>query len=264
MCSRRFLPTLGLSLALCCFVIGGYYAYLGATNDGGYTEWSAWSNCSRECGEGIQTRYRLCEQPAPGKYGKDCYRFGPAKDQKPCFLKICPVDGKFGEWSAFSQCDRPCGGGKKARTRQCNSPPPVFGGKPCEGATKEEESCNTQVCPIHGGYSAWSEYGPCSVTCGKGTMTRTRTCTNPPPSNGGNPCAGPASETVECDKGVCPGKEPKEPPKQDNPPAANVPNDQIAPAKKPEEGAQNAGDETVQKAEKAEGQELVQVQEQKW
>ena len=92
-------------------------------------------------------------------------------------------------------------------------------------------------------------------------MTRTRTCTNPPPSNGGNPCAGPASETAECDKGVCPGKEPKEPPKQDNPPAENVPNDQIAPAKKPEEGAQNTGDETVQKAE---GQELVQVQEQKW
>jgi len=80
-------------------------------------------------------------------------------------------------------------------------------------------------------------------------MTRTRTCTNPPPSNGGKPCSEPASETAECDKGVCPAKEPLEPPKQDNPPAENMPNDQTAAAQKPEEGAQNTADETAQKPE---------------
>ena len=95
------------------------------------------------------------------------------------------------------------------------------------------------------------------MTCGKGTMTRTRTCTNPPPSNGGNPCVGSASETAECDKGICPGKEPQEPPKQDNAPAENVSNDQVVAAQKPEEGAQNTADETVQKPEGI-------VQEQKW
>lgn len=171
MCSRRFLPTLGLSVVLCCVAFGGYYSFLKATIDGGYTEWSVWSNCSKDCGEGFQTRYRNCAQPPPGRYGKDCYRFGPNNDKKPCFLKICPIDGKFSEWSSFSACDRSCGGGKQFRTRRCNNPPAVFEGKPCEGPSRQEQPCNTHECPIDGGYTQWSEYGPCSVTCGEGVKT---------------------------------------------------------------------------------------------
>ena len=205
MCSRRFLPTLLVFVALCGASLGGYFWFLQVTIEGGYTEWSVWTNCSKECGEGVQTRYRSCANPPPGKYGKDCYRFGNDKDSKPCFLKICPVDGKFSEWTGFSACDKECGGGKQFRTRQCNNPPAVFGGKPCEGSTREEQECNKEPCPpVDGSYTAWSAYGPCSVTCGKGTMTRTRSCTNPPPSNGGKQCEGPANETSECDKDPCP------------------------------------------------------------
>ncbi|KAL9972544.1 hypothetical protein ACROYT_G018872 [Oculina patagonica] len=259
MCSRRFLPTLGLSVALCCLVVGGYYQYMRATVDGGYTEWSKWSNCTKECGEGIQTRYRRCEQPIPGRYGKDCYRFGPEHDQKPCFLKICPVDGKFGDWSSFSACNKPCGGGIRARTRQCNNPPAVFGGKPCEGPSREEQPCNTHVCPVDGGYTQWSEFSPCSVSCGKGTKTRTRSCTNPPPSNGGKPCAAPASENAECNLGDC--KSPEPPAKQNESPAQNTPDEQqAAAAQNPEQVAQNPAD---QPAQNAEGQEVKQPQEQK-
>lgn len=203
MCSRRFLPTLGLSVVLCCVAFGGYYSFLKATIDGGYTEWSVWSNCSKDCGEGFQTRYRNCAQPPPGRYGKDCYRFGPNNDKKPCFLKICPIDGKFSEWSSFSACDRSCGGGKQFRTRQCNNPPAVFEGKPCEGPSRQEQPCNTHECPVDGGYTQWSEYGPCSVTCGEGVKTRRRTCSNPPPSKGGNPCTDPAEEYTQCG-GPCP------------------------------------------------------------
>ncbi|CAH3021140.1 unnamed protein product, partial [Porites evermanni] len=42
---------------------------------------------------------------------------------------------------------------------------------------------------IDGGYTDWSA-SDCSVTCGGGTQTLTRTCTNPPPSNGGKNCSG--------------------------------------------------------------------------
>ncbi|KAK2563275.1 Mucin-like protein [Acropora cervicornis] len=205
MCSsRKFLPTFTFSLVLCCVFIGTYYCFTQAITDGGYTEWSAWANCTKTCGEGVQVRYRSCSNPSPGRYGKDCYRFGPNEDTKPCFLTICPVDGKYSDWGPFSVCDKPCNGGKQVRTRQCNNPPPVFGGRPCEGPDKEEKDCNTNPCvPVNGGFTEWGSYSACSVTCGKGKMTRTRSCTNPAPLYGGKGCDGPDSETAECDMEPC-------------------------------------------------------------
>ncbi|XP_078660161.1 uncharacterized protein LOC144904888 [Branchiostoma floridae x Branchiostoma belcheri] len=58
---------------------------------------------------------------------------------------------------------------------------------------------------VDGGWSDWGPWSGCSVTCGVGTETRDRTCTNPAPANGGADCDGPAQETRECDTGVsCP------------------------------------------------------------
>ena len=57
---------------------------------------------------------------------------------------------------------------------------------------------------IDGGYSEFSE-SECSVTCGGGIKNLTRTCTNPPPSNGGKDCSelGPAEKTVSCNEAEC-------------------------------------------------------------
>ena len=35
---------------------------------------------------------------------------------------------------------------------------------------------------VDGGFSGWSDWSACSKTCGAGQMTRSRTCTEPPPS----------------------------------------------------------------------------------
>ena len=60
---------------------------------------------------------------------------------------------------------------------------------------------------VNGGYSDWGPYGVCSKSCGGGKQTRKRTCTNPPPSNGGEDCSGlgPNSYTRECRNQECPG-----------------------------------------------------------
>ena len=57
---------------------------------------------------------------------------------------------------------------------------------------------------IDGGYTDWSA-SECSVTCGGGTKKFTRTCTNPPPSNGGKDCSelGQDEKTEECNTQAC-------------------------------------------------------------
>lgn len=44
------------------------------------------------------------------------------------------------------------------------------------------------------------------LPCGGGTQARNRSCTNPPPSNGGKKCTGPDTETQQCRTMICPCK----------------------------------------------------------
>ncbi|XP_066275229.1 SCO-spondin-like [Branchiostoma lanceolatum] len=115
------------------------------------------------------------------------------------------VDGGWSNWGPWSDCSLTCGGGTRSRDRACTNPAPAKGGANCVGPDQETQQCNTRTCPIDGGWSDWSPWFDCSVTCGVGTRTRNRACTNPAPANGGADCVGPDQETQECDTGVpCP------------------------------------------------------------
>ncbi|XP_019304692.2 complement component C8 beta chain [Panthera pardus] len=65
--------------------------------------------------------------------------------------------------------------------------PVGFQGPACE-VTSEKNV------PIDGKWNCWSDWSPCSG----GQKTRQRQCNHPPPQNGGSPCVGPASETLNC------------------------------------------------------------------
>ena len=56
-----------------------------------------------------------------------------------------------------------------------------------------------------GGYSEWCPFTSCSVSCGGGVRYRNRTCTNPPPQNGGMDCQhlGPTRESQKCNTQSC-------------------------------------------------------------
>ena len=51
---------------------------------------------------------------------------------------------------------------------------------------------------VDGGWAQWSDWSPCSVACGGGTQTQTRTCSDPAPANGGQQCEGEDVKTREC------------------------------------------------------------------
>jgi len=55
-----------------------------------------------------------------------------------------------------------------------------------------------------GFWSEWSEWDTCTQTCGGGTQTHTRTCTNPTPQFGGNDCGEDDTGTQNCNEDACP------------------------------------------------------------
>ncbi|KAI8513894.1 hypothetical protein Bbelb_082180 [Branchiostoma belcheri] len=113
------------------------------------------------------------------------------------------VDGGWSDWSPWSACSVTCGVGTETRGRTCTNPAPANGGADCDGLDQETQDCGTGVlCPVDGNWTDWSPWSACSVTCGVGTETRDRTCTNPAPANGGADCDGLDQETQDCDTGV--------------------------------------------------------------
>eukprot|EP00795_Rhopilema_esculentum_P012478 gene12478-3161_t len=129
----------------CVGVSGSDYLYE-TGRDGNYTSWKE-SSCSKTCGVGVITKERTCTNPSPSGYGNDCSTLGPNKETVSCNIKPCSVDGGWSAWSDFTSCSHSCGGGNKTRTRSCDNPAPVGGGKECEGAPVDTRSCNPELCP---------------------------------------------------------------------------------------------------------------------
>ena len=141
---------------------------------GGYSDWSNFSECSASCNNGIKTRIRTCSNPLPQHGGRNCSHVGPSSETTSCFLKVCPVDGNYSNWSEFGECDKSCSGGLKKRKRKCNNPTPVGDGNNCSvlGPSVDWRSCNSQPCPVNGNYTAWSKFSPCMKSCGVGAQFR--------------------------------------------------------------------------------------------
>lgn len=168
-------------------------------------DWSRWSSgvCSNKCGDGTVIKKRVCMNPH--SFGT-AYCDGKKEDSKKEYCKglACAVDGGWSDWGDWGECDKPCGGGFQLKKRTCTNPAPSIGGKDCEGADGIQRPCNTQACPIDGGWSEWDDWSECSSECGGGEKKRSRRCDNPSPTNGGNECVGTAIETAPCNTQACP------------------------------------------------------------
>ncbi|XP_067467441.1 adhesion G protein-coupled receptor B2 isoform X5 [Thunnus thynnus] len=131
----------------------------------------------------------------------------PRSADQPGVFQAQTGDPAAEEWSQWSVCSLTCGQGWQVRTRSCVSSPY---GTLCSGALRETRMCNnTASCPgepgitgsVHGLWEEWSSWSLCSVTCGRGSRTRTRKCVN---GGGVVACGRPETQTKLCNIAVCP------------------------------------------------------------
>ncbi|KPP59981.1 hypothetical protein Z043_122053, partial [Scleropages formosus] len=145
-----------------------------------WSTWSAWAPCSTSCGPGVRTRFRSL---IPNSLDADCE--GEEVERKPCDPGLCPPlcvhddrELSVGDTWLHGEC------------QQCT-------------CTPEGDYCQDIECRVDGGWTPWSVWSDCPVTCGHGTQIRTRACVNPPPRNNGTECPGPEREAQNCHTPPC-------------------------------------------------------------
>lgn len=100
-----------------------------------------------QCEQGYPLGEYLPGTTAPG---------GPAHDDPP---KPPPVACKVGAWTDWTKCDKPCGPGKKTRTREV-AVAAKHGGL-CRDSLTEMESCTLVNCPVDCKVGDWGEWQIC-------------------------------------------------------------------------------------------------------
>ncbi|CDQ87137.1 unnamed protein product [Oncorhynchus mykiss] len=84
--------------------------------DGVWNEWANWGSCSASCSNGTMQRIRECNGPSYG--GSECR--GEWIETRDCFLRECPVEGKWHPWTSWVAAPRHKGVGTvQERETQC-------------------------------------------------------------------------------------------------------------------------------------------------
>ncbi|KAK7492766.1 hypothetical protein BaRGS_00016071 [Batillaria attramentaria] len=144
--------------------------------DGGWSPWAEWSDCSEDCGGGMQWRNRTCDEPAPSGYGADCD--GHQREGRQCNTHSC--EGTWSCWSPYSPCSVTCGQGVMTRSRQCErSKVDQNYTIPCTGDAEEMKTCKMADCLANDpcDNDEWSPWSPCGGA-GSGVQYRHRIILN--------------------------------------------------------------------------------------
>ena len=91
------------------------------------------------------------------------------------------MDCVVNTWATYSSCSVSCGDGTQSQSRTV-AVSPLGSGAVCLSLI-EFRACNLQICPVDCVVSSWT-YGTCSVTCGGGTQSKSRTITTRPVGTG--------------------------------------------------------------------------------
>ncbi|XP_051567016.1 semaphorin-5B isoform X4 [Myxocyprinus asiaticus] len=183
-----------------------------------WSSWSPWSKCSAECGGGVHSRSRNCEN------GNSCP--GCALEYQACNLESCPEVRRNTPWTPWIPLNFTQGGARqeqrlryicraqladphelqlgkrKVETRFC----PNDGIVTCETDSMVEELLRMPGVRLTGsGWSSWEMWSTCTQDCANGYRTRKRTCTSAEGKSAPTACRGSPAEYQDCNPQPCPG-----------------------------------------------------------
>ncbi|XP_052236313.1 multiple epidermal growth factor-like domains protein 10 isoform X7 [Dreissena polymorpha] len=108
--------------------------------DGGWSDWSAWSDCPADSlVNTTKSRTRTCSKPSQQFGGANCTGHSVETD-------CCPVNGGIGSWTVWSVCSGICLDAYRVRVRQCNNPMPYCGGRYCGSEIEVDQTCIPDHC----------------------------------------------------------------------------------------------------------------------
>lgn len=141
----------------------------GAARDCSYTEWSTWSDCSRNCGGGHRSRSRDVWRTAKNG-GAECPE-ADLEETGECNTQDCvanawgKIDCTWSTWSSWRSCSTSCGLGEARRTRIIVQQA-AHSGQPCSGFYQEFRKCEDKPCEQKDcQFSAWEYWSSCSDRC---------------------------------------------------------------------------------------------------
>lgn len=113
------------------------------------------------------------------------------------------VTPQWSPFSTWSSCSVTCGIGIQIQSRTC-----FFNGKKilsskCEGPERQSKKCNLHKCISPPQWSKFSEWSPCSVSCGSGTQAKFRTCIFNGKLTETSKCKGNNRESRQCFETKC-------------------------------------------------------------
>ncbi|XP_061877505.1 SCO-spondin isoform X1 [Entelurus aequoreus] len=198
--------------------------------DGSWGPWSDWTECTKSCGGGVHSRRRECDSPSPEADGNYCEGLGTdikACNTNHCPVAPCSKvpgtvfsscgpscprscdDLAHCEWLCEPGCY--CTGGMVLSAngtvclerdkcpcldlttgRRLEPGDVTLAADGCNNCTCEggKLNCTQKPCPVPGDWCEWSDWTPCSKTCGAESVSRYRSCSCPEPKAGGVPCSG--------------------------------------------------------------------------
>jgi len=157
-----------------------------------FTEWTV---CTATCGGGIQERHRSLPLACMSCSHCDV-------EYRECNTQACGRDCVLDDWQPWSACSHSCTPSTPVAAIQTRTRRIVQGiapGRICDSHEYNEvRACDPAppTCAVDCVVSEWGAFGPCSVTCGCGVQTRTRTVVTQPQGYGA-PCPR-LTETTAC------------------------------------------------------------------